>query len=275
MLGNFTPEDISYALDTCIIGKKIIYYHSLKSTNDTAKSEAIRGTMEGTVIMAGEQTAGKGRLKRVWYSPKGNIALSVILYPDRRYLPSLIMLASLAVIRSIKQLTGLQAQIKWPNDVLIGEKKVAGILIENRVLGNKLDYAVIGIGVNVSHGAVIFPDLAGVATSLAEELGKTISLIEVVRGILFEMDDLYRLLLKGGSVFKEWRDNLLNLGRRVYLQTDEAVLEGLAESVARDGGLLVRGKDGILSKVVSGDVLFHCYDFNPPSHSARRGITGH
>lgn len=275
MLGNFTPEDISYALDTRIIGKKIIYYHSLKSTNDTAKSEAIRGTVEGTVVIAGEQTAGKGRLNRAWYSPKGNIALSVILYPDRKYLPSLIMLASLAVIRSIKQLTGLQAQIKWPNDVLIGEKKVAGILIENRVLGNKLDYAVMGIGVNVNHGAVIFPDLAGVATSLAEELGKTISLIEVVRKILFEMDGLYRLLLEGGSVFKEWRDNLVNLGRRVYLQTDEAILEGLAESVARDGGLMVRGKDGILLKVVSGDVLFHCYDFNPPSRTIRRGIDDH
>ncbi|GAH88453.1 unnamed protein product, partial [marine sediment metagenome] len=111
---------------------------------EVAKQEAQLGAVEGTVIIADEQTAGRGRIKRVWLSPKGSVALSIILYPSVVNLPSLIMLASLAVVHSIEAVTGLKPQVKWPNDVLVNDKKVCGILIESSVRGNIVDYAIIG-----------------------------------------------------------------------------------------------------------------------------------
>jgi BirA family biotin operon repressor/biotin-[acetyl-CoA-carboxylase] ligase len=262
---------VSCALDTRVIGRRIIYRPSLRSTNDTAMEEALRGAVEGTVVIAGEQTAGRGRHKRVWRSPKGNISLSIILYPDVEYLSSLIMFTSLAVARSIRQVTGLQAQIKWPNDVLIGGKKVSGILIENRVRGNMVDYAVIGIGVNVNLRIGCSPELIDISTSLSVELGKDISLVNITRWLLVEMDSLYQLVLEGFPVYEEWRDELVNLGSVVCLKTDEGILEGVAESVSKDGGLMVRGMDGCLSKIVSGDIILHRHGCNPPSPGREKG----
>ena len=121
---SLSPDSVTYNLESRFIGQSVIYYPSLTSTNEAAKQEARRGAVEGTTIIADEQTAGKGRKKRVWLSPRGSISLSVILYPDIAYLPSLIMLASLAVVHSIKAVTGLKSQVKWPNDVLISGRKV-------------------------------------------------------------------------------------------------------------------------------------------------------
>jgi len=145
-------ESVSLGLDTRFIGQKIIYFPQLSSTMDVARSEARQGVSEGTVIIAGEQTSGRGRLKRHWLSPPGNVALSVILHPDVSSLPCLIMIASLAVVRSIESTTGLKADIKWPNDILIDGKKVCGILIENEISSDKTARAIIGIGVNVNLG---------------------------------------------------------------------------------------------------------------------------
>ena len=154
---NLSSADISRNLKTDFIGQKVIAYPSLTSTNDIAKREAKKGAREGTVVVAEEQTAGRGRLKRAWLSPKGSIALSIILHPTPAQLPSLIMLASLAVAHCIEKVSGLKAQIKWPNDVLINGKKVCGILIESDVRGSAVDYAVIGIGLNVNLQARRFP----------------------------------------------------------------------------------------------------------------------
>ena len=167
---NISPASITNELDTHIIGQKVIYYPRLSSTMVVAKQEAQLGAAEGTVIITGEQTAGKGRLKRIWLSPKGNIALSVILYPTLPYLSSLIMLASLAVARSIKAVTGLKCQVKWPNDVLINGKKVCGILIESEVRRDIVGYAIIGIGINVNLRLADFPEIMPTATSLSHEL---------------------------------------------------------------------------------------------------------
>src|SRR5450759_337001 len=138
------PELIQRDLPTRFIGQKIIYYPSLTSTMDAAKKEALWGAEAGTVVLAGEQTAGRGRLQRSWLSPVGGLAFSVILRPNLSYLPYMVMLASLAVTYGIRSLTGLKPQIKWPNDVLIGEKKICGILIENDIRKNILKHMVIG-----------------------------------------------------------------------------------------------------------------------------------
>ena len=249
-----SPEAINQGLDTRFIGQRVTCYPSLPSTNELAKEEARRGVAEGTVIVAEEQTAGKGRLKRAWLSPKGSLSLSVILYPALEHLPSLIMVASLAVAHAIKAVTGIEAQIKWPNDVLIGSKKVCGILVESEVRGEAVSYAVVGIGVNVNLKVSDLPELAPAATSLSHELGREVSRLRLVKSLLVEMERLYLALLGGGANYEEWRGRLATLGKEVSVASGEAEYSGIAESVARDGSLLVRRSDGSLSRIVAGDV---------------------
>jgi BirA family biotin operon repressor/biotin-[acetyl-CoA-carboxylase] ligase len=245
---------ITDGLATRFIGQEVSCYHSLPSTNDVAKTLAQEGVKEGTVIVAEEQTAGRGRIKRRWLSPRGGIALSIILYPPLDYLPSLIMVASLAVANAIERVTGLKAKLKWPNDVLVNGKKVCGILVESDVRGNKVDYAVIGIGINANLKLSEFPQIAPMATSLSQELGRDVSRREIVRSLLAEAERLYLALASGDSVFKQWRSRLVTLGQEVQVSSAEATYKGVAESVASDGSLLLRQPDGNLLKIVAGDV---------------------
>lgn len=250
---NLSPADITRNLETDFTGRRVIAYPSLTSTNDIAKREARKGAREGTVVLAEEQTAGRGRIKRAWLSPRGSVALSVILHPTPAQLPSLIMVTSLAVVHCIEKV-GLEARIKWPNDVLVDNKKVCGILIESDVRGSAVDYAVIGIGLNVNLDPAAFPDIAATATSLSHELGKELSRREVIRCLLVEMEKLYLALPEGDSVFGEWRDRLVTLGKEVSVISGNDRRQGVAESVASDGSLLLRQTDGQLIKVVAGDV---------------------
>ncbi len=251
---SLSADSISRDLETRFVGQRVIYYPSLTSTMEAARQEARQGVMEGTVVVAGEQTAGKGRLKRAWLSPGGNIALSVILRPSVADLSSLIMLASLAVVHSIAAVTGLKSQIKWPNDVLINGKKVCGILIESDLQGNAVNYTIIGIGINVDLRSADFPEILPIATSLGDELGREVSRLSVIRCLLIEIERLYLALSAGGSVYEEWRDSLVTLGKRVRATTGETIYEGVAESVDRDGSLRLRGLDGSLTRIVAGDV---------------------
>jgi BirA family biotin operon repressor/biotin-[acetyl-CoA-carboxylase] ligase len=254
MEDSLSPLSITRNLETRIVGREVICYPSAASTNELAKEAARQGVVEGTVIIAEEQTAGRGRRQRSWLSPRGGIALSVVLYPSRDNLPSLIMLASLAVARSIAAVTALKPQIKWPNDVLISDRKVCGILVESEVRGDKVDYAVIGIGVNVNLERASLAKLAPEATSLAAELGREVSIRDLIRKLLMETDGLYLSLRSGGSVYEKWCDSLVTLGREVRVESGGAEDTGIAESVARDGSLLLRRPDGSLRRVVAGDV---------------------
>jgi len=256
---SLSPTSITDNLETHFVGQRVIYYSSLTSTMEVARREAQRGAVEGTVIIAGEQTAGRGRIRRIWLSPKGNIALSIVLYPSIFYLPSLIMLASLAVVYSIESVTGLKPQLKWPNDVLIGGRKVCGILIESDVKGGRVGYAIIGIGINVNLRLADFPEFSPVATSLSDELGREVPLIEVIRRLLVEIERLYLTLPSGESIYQQWRDRLITLGRKVEVRWGKTMYAGIAESVARDGSLLLRHPDGSLTKVVTGDVTLCDY----------------
>ena len=251
---DLSPASIADNLGTSIIGQRIIYYPRLSSTMDIARQEAQQGAIGGTVIIAGEQTEGRGRVKRTWLSPEGNIALSIILYPGLPHLPSLIMVASLAVVHSIEAVTGLKSQVTWPNDVLIGGKKVCGILIESDVRGNRVAYAIIGIGINVNFRPSDFPEIQPTATSLSHELGREVSRLSIIQCQLVEIERLYLGLSAGESIYEGWRDRLVTLGKRVHVKWDRTRYEGIAESVARDGSLLLRQSDGRLTKIVAGDV---------------------
>lgn len=221
---------------------------------DKARQEAQKGAAEGTVIIAEKQTSARGRLKRSWISPEGNIALSVILYPKAEYLPYLIMIASVAVVKAIKDTTGLKAEIKWPNDVLINAKKVCGILVESGVRNQKERYAVIGIGLNVSLRSDSYPEITQIAASLESALGGYVSRNKILSVLINHMDKLYMLLPDGEAIFKKWRALMTMLGKNVQVACGEEKIKGIAQDVSRDGSLLVLCENGKLNKVVAGDV---------------------
>jgi BirA family biotin operon repressor/biotin-[acetyl-CoA-carboxylase] ligase len=244
---------ISKNLKTKIVGKNIIYHRSLGSTMAEARQEAEEGAKEGTVIIAGEQTEGRGRLQRKWLSPEGNIALSILLHPEISSLPYLIMIASLAAVHAIREVSGIKAQIKWPNDVLIGGKKAGGILIENKVSGNRVQYAIIGIGINTGLRVTDYGEIAGTAASLPDADGKDLR-AEIIASLLNEFERLYLLLPGGKSIYEAWRDSLVTLGKKVRATSGSQTIEGIAEAVDEDGSLTIRGMDGKITKVVAGDV---------------------
>lgn len=245
---------ITSGLETQFIGQKALHYPKLPSTMVAAGEEALAGAVEGTVIIAEEQTAGKGRLERQWLSPRGSVALSVILYPQLSYLPSLIMVASLAVAKAIESVTNLKPQIKWPNDILINGKKVCGILVESGVSRGGRTYAVIGIGINANVKTESIGDVMLQATSLSDELGGEVSRPELVKRLLVELERLYLLAQGSGVVYEEWRDSLETLGKNVRAISGDTVYEGVAESVDEDGNLMIRLRGGSLKRFTAGDV---------------------
>lgn len=245
---------ITANLKTRFVGQRVLYYPSVASTMEAARQEVLKGTPEGTVIIAGEQTAGRGRLQRSWLTPEGNVALSVILYPALTQLPSMIMLASLAVVHCIRAVAGLDPCIKWPNDIMINGRKVCGILIESDVRQEKVQSVVIGIGLNVSLHPADYPDIQDIATSLSRESGRDVPAVDIVRTLLVETERLYMELAAGRSLFEEWRDNLITLGQSVRVSSGKNVYEGIAESVAPDGSLVLRDNKGNHIPIVAGDV---------------------
>ncbi len=251
---DLSSSSITEGLHTSFIGQKVIYYPRLPSTMDTARLEARQGIAEGSVIIAGEQTEGRGRMQRNWLSPSGNVALSIVLYPDIKSLPYLVMIASLAVAHSIETVTNLKTQIKWPNDILIDGKKVCGILIENEVKGDKVAYALIGVGINIDLKVSDIAGISGTATSLKDELERTVLRAIIIRHFLTEFERLYLLLPAGDHIYKAWRDRLETLGKSVVVKTGSDIIEGIAESVDESGALVLRRVDGSLSRIVAGDV---------------------
>jgi BirA family transcriptional regulator, biotin operon repressor / biotin---[acetyl-CoA-carboxylase] ligase len=251
---NISPETILQSLNTRFIGQKIIYFSTLESTMEAAKREALWGAEAGTVVIADRQTAARGRLQRTWISPKGSLAMSVILRPNLNYLPSMVMLASLAVVNSIQIITGLKPQIKWPNDVLINDKKVCGILIENDIRKNTLKHTIVGMGINVNLRIANYPEIAPLATSLSDQLGKKVSRLDLTRQILIEMDNFYQTITQNDSILEQWKTRLVTLGRNIQVRSGFKINRGIAESVAKDGSLMLRQRDGSLIKIVAGDV---------------------
>ena len=222
---------------------------------DEARRLAQAGEPEGTVVVAEEQTAARGRFDRVWISPVGaNLAFSVILRPDPLLLPQVNMAATLAVSRAVEQTCGLTPSIKWPNDVRLGGRKVAGILVESVVRGGDAAYAVAGIGINVNFDTASSPEIASTATSIMVESGRRADRGKVLKLALEGFDDLYRSVSRGGSLTQDWAAGLETVGRHVRVEWKELVVEGRAESVDEHGNLLLRTADGTTFTASAGEV---------------------
>lgn len=252
-----SPENIKSGLGTAFVGQNVLYYPTIGSTNDVAKEAARRGAPEGTLVIAEEQTAGKGRLGRRWLaSPGTSLLMSLLFYPDLA--PSqaqrLTMLCSLAVVEGVRIVTGLRLQLKWPNDILINYKKVGGILTETGVTGGHLDYVIVGIGLNVNLEVSRIPEIAATATSLEQELGRKVPRLRLLQETLKKIEGRYQRLKAGESPHEEWASNLVTLGRRVQVTSPAGQEEGWAEGVDEDGALILRRGDGSTVLIAAGDV---------------------
>jgi len=254
MDNDITPEAIIQRLNTRFIGRTIVYHPSVSSTMDAAKEEAASGATEGTVVVAREQTCGKGRLGREWINPPGVIAFSILLRPEMNNLLRLTMVASLATSRAIDTITGLSTSIKWPNDVLLNGRKVSGILTQSAFRKRVVDWAIIGIGINVNFDPTKYEAISESATSLSNELGREVSQLDVIAQVLNEFEMCYLALCNGEPIHEQWQARLETLGKVVRIKAAKHILEGLAESVDDDGALLLRQNDGKLLQITAGDV---------------------
>jgi BirA family biotin operon repressor/biotin-[acetyl-CoA-carboxylase] ligase len=253
--GGISPEAVRQRLTTRFVGHSFFYYPSVTSTMDVARKFAREGAREGTVVVAGEQTVGRARLGRAWINPPGVLAVSIILHPEMSQLVRLTMVASLATSRCIEKATGLETAIKWPNDVLVRGKKISGILLESALRGQSVDWAVIGIGINVNFDPNAYPEIADIATSLSVELGEYVPPLNILVHLLTETEQLYLALRRGEPVYQAWRDKLETLGKLIQVKTGNDNLEkGYAESVDEDGALMLRRSDGSLLRIVAGEV---------------------
>ncbi len=242
-----------------ILDYRIYHYHKVSSTNKVAKKIAKSSDEEKVVILAETQTHGKGRLGRQWFSPNGGLWLSLMLRPQitLREASKLTLIASCAVARTIDLMFGLKTDVKWPNDVLVNGKKICGILTETGTKDGSVEFVIVGVGINANIDMKSFPEgLQDTATSLKHELGFEINRKKLVKNFLQSFDQRYRRLQVGlwSVLLQEWKNLAIFLGRRVEVKSFDEVLVGKALDIDEDGGLIIRLENGVLRKVIAGDV---------------------
>jgi BirA family biotin operon repressor/biotin-[acetyl-CoA-carboxylase] ligase len=257
-----TPSDVESPF-----WHEVVRLTRVGSTNDVAKELAWQGAPEGTVVVADEQTAGRGRLNRRWIAPPGTSLLCSMLFrPD--LLPSqanrLTMLCSMAAADAVEQAAGLPVELKWPNDLIIESRtsgfesanwrKLAGILTETGLVGDDLVFVIVGIGINVNVPPETVPGLAPHATSILAETGCQIDRSDLLVALLERVEARYKRLKSGENPQQEWSSRLATLGQRVQVVTPGGVLNGVAEGVDEEGALLLRTDDGSTRQLLTGDV---------------------
>lgn len=258
-----TAAEVRSGLATAVLGRQVEYREQVASTNELAKELARAGAPEGLVVIAEEQTGGKGRLGRRWLSPPGvGIWMSVVLRPP---LPPyeaarLTLCAAVAVAGAVRAVAGVPAGIKWPNDVVFQDRKLSGILTEMEADWDRVSFAVVGIGINVNTPAAAFPpELQATATSLMAAAGRPIPRAPLVRAVLSGLEAACAEAVSGqfDRVLARWRELNVTLGRPVRIlpvAPDQPEVAGFAEDVDGDGALVVRLPDGGRRRVVAGEV---------------------
>ena len=257
-----TPSEIKPILKTKWIGKTIHYFNTLDSTNSKAYQLALNGAEEGEVVVAESQEKGRGRLGRQWFSPPFlNLYLSVILRPKiPPHQASLItLMAAIATADAIQKFSGFLPLIKWPNDILLRNRKVAGLLNEINSEMDRIHFVILGIGINLNMDEKMFSkEIRTVATSLKREMRQTISRKAFLQSLLQELEKWYTIFMKQGSAFilKAWRDRAHLKGRRVKVTSFGETLSGIAVDVDSDGALILETADGKRKRVVAGDIEY-------------------
>lgn len=256
------PWEVADGLQTEIFGRKIYYFDTIDSTQSFALRLASKPYENGSIVIAERQTRGKGRLNRRWISPKGGIWLSILLKPDFEvsYVSLFPIITSLALAKAIEKVLKLKPRLKWPNDVTLNNKKVAGILIEASIETNKIDYLIIGVGINfriqpkmVSRLLKNSENFYGITTLVGKN--KESDPVELLQEFLYELEQLYRKILSGNlkEIRNEWIKKSSTIGKNVTISTPTGLVKGKAVSIDENGALLLSRKGKIRCLLV-GDV---------------------
>jgi BirA family transcriptional regulator, biotin operon repressor / biotin---[acetyl-CoA-carboxylase] ligase len=250
--------EIASGITTRAFGRKEIYHHeTIPSTNDSAYAIAEGGAAEGALVIAESQTRGKGRMGREWVSPKGGgIYMSLVLRPDAETdeIPAITLIASSAIARALKKICRIDVGVKWPNDVLVDGKKLCGILTEIKAQTDRVEFLVLGIGLNVNTPADKLPPEG---TSLKELLGREVNRLDLAKRILAEFEDVYSVFSRKGfrALRKECKKLSSVLGKRVKIEEHRRLITGLAVDIDEKGALIIEDSKGTHQRVFSGDVV--------------------
>lgn len=256
------PWEIRDGLETKTIGNEIFYYDSIASTQDQAIKLAIDPKNNGTIVIAHKQTAGRGRIDRKWISPKGGIWLSIIFHPefDISVVTLVPIATSLALSKAIEKCFKISPELKWPNDLTIKGKKIAGILIDASLESNKIENIVVGIGINFDVNAKEIeknlkntPNFCGVAS--LRKLSKDVTSVQLVKVLLVELEKIFENLNSGKikKIIKEWTERSSTIGKNVKIITHEGKIHGRAIRIDDDGALVISGKKN--TRVLAGDII--------------------
>lgn len=243
------------------LGVKFHYYCEIDSTNTHARQLAENGASEGEIVIAEQQTRGRGRLGRNWVSPAfGNLYLSVVLRPELppARAPQITLMAAVALADTVACFTPDSPAIKWPNDILVRGKKLAGILTESSVSAERIIYVILGIGVNINFPHALMPEgIRGRATSLMECAGQMVSREAFLRRLIQHLDRCYGILGEAGfdRIAPRWEAYFSLRGKRVRVEMGDEALVGVAKGIDNDGALIVEGESGQFHRILAGDVV--------------------
>lgn len=259
--GSLDGCDIRTRLKSHLLGREILTFRRVTSTNDVASALARGGAGEGAVVIAEEQSRGRGRMGRDWHSPPGTgLWFSIILRPsfEARESSTISLAAAVGVATALDRAYGVKAQIKWPNDVMVRGRKICGILTEGEFIGNEVSFVVVGVGLNILTRSVDFPvGLRDTSTSLRLETGEEIVRTRVFSDVLASIEDRYIELCSSG--FENIRRDILGrsmlVGRLVKVTTGTGGIEGVAQDIDSSGALIVRKENGAVERILAGDVV--------------------
>lgn len=253
-----SAEEINKGINTLYIGRPTEVLESVDSTNEEIKRRAKQGAEQGLTIVSDEQISGKGRLGRAWKSPKGtSIYESILLYPELppSQVPCITLAAGLALCSAINKIADCDARIKWPNDIIIGNKKLCGILTEMTIEDNAVAFAVVGMGINVNNRE--FPEeIRQKATSLYIEKNKSFNRNEIIIKLAECFETIYNEFIIGGfeTLKEEYKSCCATIGRRISAQRQNETICGIAVDIASDGGLIVETDSGEKKYISTGEV---------------------
>ena len=257
------PWEITENLKTKFIGKRAYYFDSIDSTQDFALKIASQDNENGTIIISKKQTGGKGRMKRKWFSPVGGIWMSVIIHPDFDISNvTLVPIAtSLALCMAIEKTIKIRPKLKWPNDITIKGKKVAGILVDTSIESNKIESLILGVGINfkikqekLKKNIVNSPNYYG-ATTLVK---KNESALHLVQQFLYELEVIFQWINSGltKKIIFEWAKRSSTIGKNISIINDKKIVTGKAIKIDNDGALII-SKNKQTTRILIGDVTYH------------------
>jgi len=256
------PQEVRHGLKAATMGRQVLSYQRVRSTNEIALQIAQNGAPEGTLVVAEEQTAGRGRLGRAWHSPPGvGLWVSLILRPQMP--PSrvfqLAICGALAAAETVYQRAHLSVKVKWPNDVLVKGKKLAGVLTETQADLDLVHFVVLGWGINVNQKSQDFPEvLRREATSIRAELGRSISRLHLLQDLLLKFEEMYGQFQDHGLApfLDRWRQLSWVLGQRVTVKVGGKKFSGLAVDIEETGALVLEEASGRRQRLLAGDISF-------------------